>query len=227
MRERPLLNGRGLSASLFLVEGALVRLSITGLIFAVLLILPASALAAGHYDIHDKDGDDWLTWGPVMKTAFVEGFKSGSDYVIQNNDALASFPLPDRYDVPKAEKVQKEFYSACKLPKPQKDVTFPADDVILLMSYTRSERKKAMVDLAVGDYSTERIVEGIDELYEHYENRDIKIQDAVYYARKEIDRVPGEDLSRILNYLRSGKEQSDWLVVYDEKGKMKKYITFP
>lgn len=205
-----------------------MRRTISGILFfAVLFALPALGSAAQHYDIHDKDGDDWLTWGPVMKTAFVEGFKAGSDYVIQNNDLL-NFPLPDKYDVQKAEKVQKEFYEISKLPQqPKKDVTFEAGDVILLMTHSKSERKRAMLDLGVDGYSTERIVEGIDSLYEQYENRDIKVQDAVYYVRKKIDKVPGDELARILNYLKSGKQESDWLVVYDDKGKMKKFITFP
>ncbi len=204
-----------------------MRRIISGLLLAVLFALPASSLAAEHYDIHDRDGDDWLTWGPVMKTAFVEGFKSGSDYVIQNNDAMLNFPLPGKYNVQKAEKVQREFYDVCKLPQSKKDVTFEADDVILLMTHSKAERKKIMLGLGVDGYSTERIVEGIDALYEQYENRDINIQDAVYYVRKKIDKVPGDELARILNYLRSGKEQSDWLLVYDDKGKMQKFITFP
>jgi len=204
-----------------------MRSTIAGL-FLVLLALTAPAFAAGHHAAREKDGNDWIAWGPVMKLAFVEGFKSGSEYVIRNNDGLVNFPLPAKYDNLKAEKVQREFYGVCKLPGSQKDVTFSADDVILLISRSKTERKKVMLDLSVADYSAERIVDGIDSFYNnHYDLRNIKVQDAVYYVRKRLERAPAEELKRILNYLKSGKEQPDWLTMYDEKGKVKRLITFP
>ncbi len=187
----------------------------------------AAQAFAGQHGMREKDGNDWISWGPVTKLAFVEGFKSGSDYVIRNNDGLANFPLPERYDVSRAESVQREFYNVCKLPGSQKDVTFSAGDVVLLIARGKTERKKVMLDLSMADYSAERIVDGIDSFYnDHYDLRDIKIQDAVYYVRKRLERAPAEELKRILNYLKSGKEP-DWLTVYDEKGKVKRLITFP
>jgi hypothetical protein len=202
-------------------------IGIAGL-FLVISALAAPAFAAERHVTREKDGNDWISWGPVTKTAFVEGFKSGSDYVIRNNDGLANFPLPVKFDNSRADKVQRDFYNVCKLPDPRKDVTFPADDVILLVARTKTERKKVMLDLSVADYTAERFVDGIDSFYhDHYDLRNIKIQDAVYYVRKKLEKAPAEELNRILNYLKGGKEQPDWLTMYDEKGKIKRLITFP
>ncbi len=203
-----------------------MRKVIPGLLIALLLFFGVSfALAQEHYDIHDKDGDDWLTWGPQMKIAFVEGFKSGTDFVMDNNENFLNFPLPEKYDVKKAEKVRDDFYKANKLYA--LETTFGSKDVALLMTHVRAERRKLMADLSVTDIATEKIVEGLDGLYGNYENRDIKLHDAVYYVKKKLGNTPAEDLKRMLNFLKSGKERTDFLIIYNEKNEAQRFIPFP
>ncbi len=205
-------------------EERFMRRTIPGLVIASLLVLSAPAHAAGH--IHVKDGDDWLTWDPVMKTAFVDGFKAGGLFVIRNGDST-DLPIPETYDAKKAGRIERAFYDACKTPGAKNAATFKAGDVIVLMAGTRAKRDKSMAGLDVSAYSTTQIVDGIDSFYEHYENRHVGLADAIDYVRKEIDNAPAEDLARIENYLRSGKERADLLTVYDGKGRVKKVIAYP
>ncbi len=70
-----------------------------------------------------------------------------------------------------------------------------------------------------------QIVEGLDVLYSDFKNRNIKINDAIYVVKRQIEGASEEHIEAMLQYLRSGKK-TEKLMYKDSDGNTI-YIVFP
>ncbi len=72
-----------------------------------------------------------------------------------------------------------------------------------------------------------QLQEGLDNFYKEFKNKQIKIHDAIYVVRKQIEgQLPG-DIERLLVWLRQGKKDDELLNIRDKDGKIVRVITFP
>jgi len=75
--------------------------------------------------------------------------------------------------------------------------------------------------------SARQIVEGTDILYKDFKNKGIKINDAIYVVKRQIEGTSPEDIEKILIYLRSNYENVESLITRDKNGGVINSIQFP
>lgn len=179
----------------------------TGLLCICIILLFIMAIPKPSYsaDIDDMDGNAWRVNSYIWKQGYVAGFFAGSSYVVSDN----LYPTAKDYDI---------------------DNTNKLDEVGILLEDQKAQKNKQLTRyiFLVGTVTNTQVTEGLDKVYEDFKNRSIKLRDAVYLVKKQIEGTPQEDIERILLFLRGGKrDYFKHLFIKDEKGKLIRYILFP
>ena len=175
-------------------------------IFCVCLIIFLARCGYGATgDTRDLNGYDWQKSDSSENDAFVLGFMIGSCYVVEENmDELNQSLMKDATE--KGEKVSEFLEGAV---------------------FQEKIRNSILQRFSFYNITAGQIVDGIDILYKDFKNKGIRILDAIYVVKRQIEGTSPEDIEKILIYLRSNYENREPLITRDKNGKIINYIQFP
>ena len=168
------------------------------LVVSVILALIFTTPGSG--DIFKNNGNDWRGLEVSAKIYYVTGFIAGSRAVSEGYDS---------YECTLDSKADEKFLSVYS----KKELK----GMCLIIKETRR--------LNIFDITVDTIVKGLDQFYSDYKNRSIKMKDAVYVVKGQIEGRSEMDINHILLYLRSGDIEN--LIVRNEKGEPISFIHFP
>lgn len=196
------------------------------IIFVVVFILIPVCGWGEERDISNYDGNEWRIWDSSHKVFFISGFISSTAYIVSEN--LIS--LSKNYNSKEAEKLSEEFYKSL-YDKEKKDknkkILFSTIEISLLMEQEKAIKNRAIYKYVIENITNGQIKDGLDVLYEDFKNRSIKITDAIYVVKKQIEGTPQDDIEKILLWLRGGKKDFTQLFVKNENGDFVRLIDFP
>lgn len=181
-------------------------------IFCVCLIMLLARCGYGENNLGDLDGNEWQEMGEsevdgatLEKTTFIEGFMCAINYVVERNmDELEQSLM--KHATEEGEKVS-EFLQGAVFQEKSRNINL---------------QRYSIYNITVG-----QTVDGIDILYKDFKNKGIKISDAIYVVKRQIEGTSPEDIEKILIYLRSNYENYEPLITRDKTGKIINYIQFP
>jgi hypothetical protein len=192
---------------------------------AALVLSAASASASAQ-----ATGNDWIQWDASRKAAYIEGIISGSSSVASNSIVPASL-FPNGPIRQRAETVwqsaSNEFKQALSSQKAPPTKYNAAD--MMLYSMFDGLKKNSLYERAMIKTSPDAIVQGLNQLFNDAKNRIIKLNDATYLVKKQIEGAPEEDIQALLPYLR-GEEPvpAGWIVpIKDPKTGKVRVVEFP
>lgn len=174
-------------------------------IFFILIFILFMGNAWAEY-ISNYDGNTWIGWDDSTKNAFIVGFMSGCNIVVEENQMGIAAKM---YDLAVKEK------------KPKKTISEIFSHALDEKFRNEELKKYSLINIAAGQMS-----DGLNTLYQDFKNRNIKITDAIYVVKKQIQGASAEEVEGVLLFLRSGKVELDNLRIIDKEGKSK-LITFP
>ena len=145
----------------------------------------------------DLNGNDWQEWNRMTKATYILGFTNGSIYLVSHN----------LVDIILLEANKKRQFSIEETNKITKSI---------------KQRYYSSYNISVG-----QIVEGIDILYKDFKNKGIRISDAIYVVKRQIEGTSPEDIEKILIYLRSNYKNVESLITRDKNGEMINFVEFP
>jgi hypothetical protein len=187
--------------------------------FMIFLIslFPINASAVTQ-DLSIIDGNDWRAWEAYQKYSFISGFLAGTEYVVENN--LQS--QDEKYDSNKAS----DIYISYIVPDEKKPKNhFTRYEVLVLLGSVKEQFNSSLFQYTVQGITNGQIVDGLDLFYADFKNRQIKLKDAIYAVKKQIQGATPEENEAVLLYLRTGKDFKK--LFYTDKDGKKKYVAFP
>lgn len=181
-------------------------------IFCICLIMLLARCGYGENILGEQNGNDWQGLGEsevdgatLEKTTFIAGFMCAINYVVGRNMYEVNRYLI-KLKTEKGEKVSEYLQGSASHEK-----------------IRNSQLKRySIYNITVG-----QIVEGIDILYKDFKNKGIRISDAIYVVKRQIEGTSPEDIEKILIYLRSNYENYESLVTRDKNGGVINSIEFP
>ena len=153
-------------------------------IFCVCLIMLLARFGYGEKPLGDDDGNDWKELEKIEKTMSSAGFIIGSNYVVGEN-TCEDMLFINELTTESGKKVSEFSQGLAESEKIRNTIL----------------QRFSLCNITVG-----QIVEGLDILYKDFKNRGIKISDAIYVVKRQIEGASPDDIEKILIYLRSGKE---------------------
>lgn len=187
------------------------------LFLITLLFLAPLSGSAQQKTIEDNDGNDWRGWVPQHKISFIMGFIAGAHYVITYNIDNTKYG-GENFTPQKGSEIYLSFFDA-------KKKTFTRQEVELLMEYGAYSQVIALGKYSVGNIIIGQILDGLDSFYGDFKNRKIKISDAIYVVKKQIQGASSEEVEMLCQWLRSDRS-SDKRFYTDKDGKTQ-LIYFP
>lgn len=163
-------------------------------IFCVCLIMLLARCGYGANNLGDLDGNEWQEMEGIEKTVFIEGFLIGSNYVVEENKC-EDMQLINRLTTESGKKVSEFDRGMAENEK--------IGNIIL--------QRFSFYNITVG-----QIMEGLDILYKDFKNKGIKVSDAIYVVKRQIEGTSPVDIEKILIYLRSGKENFRALIIGEQ-----------
>ncbi|MGD0625712.1 MAG: hypothetical protein ABSB32_13450 [Thermodesulfobacteriota bacterium] len=188
----------------------------TPFLITLLLLCPAMGIAQ-QKTIEMYDGSDWENWSATHKLYFIEGFLSGAHYIIDFHMGHTHY-AGDKFTPQKGF----EFYLSTI---GEEKKTFTREEMELLMEYAAYEEKSDLGKYYVADITLGQIVDGLNTFYGDFKNRRIRISDAVYVVKKQIQGASSEEIEVLCQWLRSDRDAKKQFYK-DKDGKMR-YIPFP
>lgn len=181
-------------------------------IFCVCLIMLLARCGYGEIILGEENGNDWQEMGEsevdgatLEKTTFISGFMCAINYVVERNmDDL--WQGLNKIATEKGEKVSEYLQGSA--------------------SHERI-RNSQLKRYSIYNITVGQTVDGIDILYKDFKNKGIKISDAIYVVKRQIEGTSPEDIEKILIYLRSNYENYEPLITRDKTGKIIGGIQFP
>jgi len=189
----------------------------TSLFVITLLLLCPGIGIAQQKTIEGYDGTDWKKWNAMHKLSFIEGFLSGARYVVDYNIDHAKY-AGDNFTPQKGAEM---FLVSLT----EKKETFTRQEMELLMEYAAYLEISKLDKYYVADTTGRQIVDGLETFYFDFKNQKIKISDAIYLVRKQIQGTPPEEIEVLCEWLRSDPDPKK-RYYKDKDGKMKS-ISFP
>ncbi|MBI4844128.1 MAG: hypothetical protein HY809_07395 [Nitrospirae bacterium] len=157
-----------------------------------LLFFSASPCRAEVLDVFQFSGNEWVKWDSSLKYGFIGGFIAGGAYVAINSQTeLIDRPAGD-----------KEPSSGIQDDSSKKDI------ISSMIMYLKDDKENDLTRYFIKGVPSNKIVKGLDELYVNPHHRGIKVVDAVYLVRKQIDGASSEEIAATIEYLISGKDIS-------------------
>jgi len=167
--------------------------------------------------IEGYDGIDWKKWNAMHKLSFIEGFQSAARYVIDYSIDHAKY-AGDNFTPQKGAEM---FLVSLT----EKKETFTRQEMELLMEYAAYLETSKLDKYYVADATGRQIVDGLETFYFDFKNQKIKISDAVYLVKKQIQGTSPEEIEVLCQWLRSDPDPKK-RYYKDKDGKMKS-ISFP
>jgi len=154
------------------------------LIFSIIFISEASAEIK---DVLEADGTDWTTGPDLWRLAYVSGFIAGAG-VVRNKfyffgDWLKNKVEDHIEDVPKVETPFEVYQKAGK--------EFEKE------AYNKSLNEISLIEITAG-----QIMDGVNDFYNDFSNRRIKIVDAIYVVKMQIKGEDPELIDSQIRYLK-------------------------
>lgn len=177
-------------------------LLLTALLFAFVSTGYAQVLDVFHFS-----GNEWVKWDIPSKYGFIGGFIAGGAYV-----AIGSQTEMINKDMKKEE---------ISIGKPGEK----KDEISSLIMYLQDDNEKDLARYFIKGIASDQLVAGLDELYVNPHHRSIKVVDAIYLVRKQIEGASSDEINATLEYLISGKDIKK-LHFTDRNGKFQA-VTFP
>ena len=191
-----------------------------GLLLSILLCNPVFAQKT---IVSEFDGSDWQAWTEAKKYNFLTGFLLGTSYVIRNNEPFMS----KNYSNPQFDGMRKKLSGNEGGKRKHAQASFNKAEVILWGHYRAAMVQNGLSDFTVVEITVNQLSKGMDELYKDPKNAKIRIADAIYTVKKQINGTSRGDIEKILAFLREEKRDPAALWVHDGKGKVVKSIAFP
>jgi len=189
----------------------------TSLFVITLLFLSPVIGMAQQKTIEGYDGTDWKKWNAMHKLSFIEGFQSGARYVVDYSIDHAKY-AGDNFTPQKGAEM---FLVSLT----EKKETFTRQEMELLMEYAAYLETSKLDKYYVADATGRQIVDGLETFYFDFKNQKIKISDAVYLVKKQIQGTSPEEIEVLCQWLRSDPDPKK-RYYKDKDGKMKS-ISFP
>jgi hypothetical protein len=188
-----------------------------------LIVFPRNLMFGDSRNVCEFDGNAWNQMHEALKIGYVKGFMVGIIHVIEESVdkegyAKRAYRRPDR---------AANIYYRVLGERDSLRHLFSSSDCKWVVGYEIYKINEELLRYPIYGITVGQIVDGLNELYEDYKNRSIKVQDAIYVFRKQIKGASQEEIEQILVYLRSDKKDLDALWLRDEDGKRKTFIKFP
>lgn len=198
------------------------------LTLVLMLILAGSSVYA---DQRRWDGYWWESTSEDAKIGYVTGLADGTDMMLSAIDGWAgwtwlpeSFKKESRTPIPQLTGKAKEYFE--NLTEVEKKHYRAAEKLIFLLNekakevmttlYSYEKREHGLYGLTFG-----QLVAGLDEFYKDFRNKQIKVRDAIYVVKMQLEGMPEEAVQRSVKNLRDRVRIELRLPPYDEL--LKKY----
>ena len=186
--------------------------------FFLATFLICSPVQAEKENIDKFDGHTWAEWGPIQKHSFIAGFISASSYVFETNASAPSGSII--YDKKKAVEVWLSTIS-----KKNKKNIYTREEVLLLEEYINRLANAGMGRHLIMGITNGQISSGLDLLFADFRNKQIKVRDAIYVVKRQIEGASSDEIEAILLYLRSSKDFAK--LFYKDKDGKNEWASFP
>jgi hypothetical protein len=176
-------------------------------------------------DVSDIDGNVWRTWEISRRYNFISGFILGTLYVVDKN-----ISLDETFDKDKSWKAYLAYVGFENDSegnwKEINKVLFSKDEATQILKYERQERTVSLLRYQIVGITNSQIVDGLNLFYSDFRNRQIKISEAIYVIRKQVQGASAEEIEAISEWLRTLGRDYMKLQYKDKSGKLK-FATFP
>ena len=195
------------------------------LIILIIAIYNVPCLLNAEMDIGKYDGNEWQMWDSTKKYHYISGVIGGVAYIIENNFSANNI-LPEKdYDAKKAFLLR---YPEFDKSKAKKKTIYTRKEVDMVLEYDRLSRNSTLLNHAITGITNGQIVEGLNQLYSDFKNRQINLREAIYVVKKQIKGASDEEIQTILEWLRTNSNERDFSKLYykDKMGETK-WAVFP
>jgi len=194
------------------------------IIYALTMLMLLSFVNMGSAkSLSEYDGTAWNGFTESTKLTYIMGFIAGSGYVVTET----YFPPPKDFDRSKGFLLVGKVYKPDKKGEKSQNISFTKEEMILWGHHRSTTQNDALLPYNIAEITVGQIVSGLNILYKDFRNARIKISDAIYVVKKQIEGLSDEDTEKILLYLRGGKSNSDLLFIKDSEGKYVRWLSFP
>ncbi len=216
----PFLNKEYGIFTIFLIIAKSSSVIILFLIFSITCLSNAETV-----DLAKYDGNDWQTWDSLRKHHFITGFISGSGYAIENNFAGYNISPAKDYDLEKAFSLR---YPKPDISKGKKKTVYDRNEVNMMLEYDKRSRNSTLLSYEIAKITNGQIVEGLNQLYSDFKNRQIILREAIYVVKKQISGASEEEIQSIFEYLRATESDRSFdKLLYKDKMGNTKWAIFP
>jgi hypothetical protein len=186
-----------------------------------ILILWAPGYCASARSPSDTDGNDWSGYPKPFKYGIVAGFIMGSHNVI----TYRTETLDPEFDSKKGNDALRSYLWQDK-ENPKN--TFSRSEVNLLWNVKTELQNGVLKRHSLFRISTDQFVDGLDILYQDFKNKGIKIREAFYVVKRQVNGASPEEIEAVLQFLRRGADRyADKLYMYTDKNGKEIYDIFP
>lgn len=194
------------------------------LLCIIFIVLYPCFLYAEKANISELNGNDWKSLSHANKTAFTLGVISSANYVARQNISYTPIVPEHEYDTKKAIAL----FSGFEKSKSRKVVVYNKKESDLMREHTRRTGNDLLRRYSLYSITNIQLYEGLEKLYDDFNNTNIFLNEAVYLVRKQLQGAPDEEVQAILLWLRTPANQRtfDQLIYTDKMGKVF-YATFP
>jgi hypothetical protein len=148
--------------------------------------------------ISEFDGADWQGWTEGKKYNFLSGFLLGSSYIVKKNEPF----MQKDEQKSQFDQIRNRLSLREEKKKKKQPITFTREEVILWGHYRASMIQRGLVDYGVYGITVSQLAKGMDGLYQDPRNRKIKIADAIYTVKKQIEGASPAEIDSSLEFLR-------------------------
>ena len=210
--------------------------------FQTLFLLPFIALfylsvafGAELPDVSEYDGNDWDTWDYARKLSFASGFIAGASNVISNNyDQFLYVEDKSKYDENNGSDVLMKLYmkqydkdvEETKNKKIKTAKKYNIRDIANFAEYISIINNNKLSRYTITKITNGQLVEGLNQFYKNFTNKNIKVKNGFYVVRKQIQGAASEEIEAVSQHLRSPSRDLSKLKYKDSTGQIK-WATFP
>jgi hypothetical protein len=195
------------------------------LVLAAIMFLSPPPCFADSNTITEFDGNAWVNWTNAEKAIFLNGFISGSNKVISENSIKAFYSsayCSSEYIVAKAKLLWLQVVDV----DPNRQQLYSHKDICTLLDSQIISNTNALFKWGVYEITVSQLCEGLNLLYSDSENKNLKINAAIYVVKKQITGASPEEIEAILEWLRGDMKDYRKLLYTDKRGK-RKYAEYP
>ncbi len=195
-------------------------LALTAMMFLFPLLCFADSNSASEFD-----GSAWANWTNSEKVIFLNGYISGTNKVITENSIRAFYSsayCSSEYNAAKAKLLWLQVVDV----DPKRQQIYSHQDICALLDSQIISNTNSLLKWGVYDITVGQLNEGLNHLYSNFENKNLKIDAAIYVVKKQIKGASPEEIEAILEWLRGDMKDYRKLLYTDKQGK-KKYAEYP